>query len=231
MQTLSRTHPHCLPPELSHPPPETLPLQTLTPAPGAQPRLPVSVTPTPPGTSQQGTRPAGPLCLLASGQCPPHYSVGVSLLSGCGAATTRTCPALVHPASPPSYQIAPWIPARVGFSDRVRDSGAELQFSPAQRGHCIRKQVTEGRESWPCQALWTPALCQLIPCCPGQHPGQPTSPAAGAGFMEPCPPPKLRVIHRGPARLPPPHLAASLSVHQVPPGLGVSQRWPLQGVG
>lgn len=109
---------------------------------------------------------------------------------GCGAATTRTCPALVHPASPPSYQIAPWIPAGVGFSDRVQDSGAELQFSPAQRGHWIRKQVTEGRKSWPCQALWVPALCQLIPCRPGHHPGQPTSPAAGAGFMEPCPPPR-----------------------------------------
>lgn len=109
---------------------------------------------------------------------------------GCGAATTCTCPALVHPASPPSYQIAPWIPAGVGFSDRVQDSGAELQFSPAQRGHWIRKQVTEGRKSWPCQALWVPALCQLIPCRPGHHLGQPTSPAAGAGFMEPCPPPE-----------------------------------------
>ena len=99
------------------------------------------------------------------------------------------------------------------------------------RGRWIRKQVMEGRKSQACQAPRVPALCQLVPHHPGHHLGQPTSPAAGAGFPELCPPPEaLRHPSRaGPPA--PPRLAASLSFHRVPPGPGVSQRWPLQEVG
>ena len=191
------------------------------------------MTPTPPGTSQQGNHPAGPS--VSAGFRPSVLLTAASgSLSSQGGGQTSHAHVQrlsIRPLSLSNHGAAPWIPARVGFSDRVQDSGTKLQFSPVQRS--LDQKAGNGGEEEP--ALPGPAGASALPArppSPRPPPGTANQPGSGGGVHGAVPSPRSSaIIHRGPARLPPPHLTASSSFHRVPPGPGVSQRWPLQEVG